>query len=177
MRGYSYARVLTQDGGSKGLMMKCRSFPVLVIAAFLAGCSAYHGARESLPADAGQRLTLRIDDARAAERAAEESALDLLSRWRSGAAPEDVDRLDVRSRDLARRVLAAEDVPAAGQGSDLAEVQRLRSRADRLRDVVASIRAGEDSARDSLNEWLSYLTGTRGKKKAAALGPRLGRIV
>jgi hypothetical protein len=137
--------------------MKRPSF-VLMVAVIMGGCSVYHDARDALPADTRERLSLRLTEARAAEQAAVECASKLAVEHGIGES-EEVDRLDLRARELDRRVLSAEDVSTTLAEPDRADVRRLRVRADQLLEAVRAIKANDASGRQLLTQWLNESTG------------------
>jgi hypothetical protein len=132
--------------------MKTGSFLGLALAVLLTGCSAYHAARSSLPADGRERVTLRLRDAQDAERAALESVEVWIQQPEPGMGV-GADRVEMRSRELERRVLAARDAAASTSVSetDLREIDRLGRRAEDLLEAVRNARTGEEGkARGSL---------------------------
>ena len=127
----------------------------IVLAPLLLGaCSAYHSAREALPADAAARLDQRLAEARSAETAALDVARPMASA--DAPSPESVDRLDLNARELTRRILAAEDVDFPGMTTaQSTELTRLRKQSSTLTDIVALFRSGgADAATRALRDLL-----------------------
>jgi hypothetical protein len=128
-----------------GVYMKLLSLLLTIVLAplLLGSCSAYHSARESLPADAAARLDQRLAEARSAETAALDVAQALAGT--PAPSPESVDRLDLKARELTRRVLAAEDVDFPGlTTAQSTELSRLRKQSSTLTDLVSLFRSGDN---------------------------------
>ena len=111
------------------------------------GCqSIYQQTQALLPANPGDQLALRVEEARRAEKSADAANGKLDARLAEGlsgdAISADVDRLEAAAHDLDRRVAAARDVAARQTPpADLAaEIRRLDQRGRSLLQRVKSLR-------------------------------------
>lgn len=104
------------------------------------------------PADASDRLRLRIEEAQQAEQRAAQAAITLREQVAQDAnvhrIESDIDRLEQASLDLKRRVAAARDAAADDELKEqlIAELDRLEQRAAQFLEEVRQMR-GNTSAR------------------------------
>jgi len=113
-----------------------------------AGCQGiYHESEEIYPPDAVDRLNLRMDQARQAQKQADQAAAQLQDRATKGVAgnnlDSDVDRLEMAAREFGRRMAAVTDALAdCGQPDQFtAEIERLRQRCSQWLETVQLIRS------------------------------------
>jgi hypothetical protein len=126
-----------------------RSFLLLILATGLggAGCGGiYRDSSKIYPADPNARLRLRIDQARQAEKRAEQAAARLRDRFAEGLGGEqlapDVDRLEMAAHEFDRCVAAVSDAAVNCEEADkaAAEVDAMRQRAAQLLEAIQRIR-------------------------------------
>jgi hypothetical protein len=117
------------------------------------GCnSIYHRVQKELPPEPGAQLTVRVEEARRAEKVAAQAGsklrADLARRLPGEAIQADMDRLEMVALDLQRRAAAARDVAASSKGNpELAsEVERLDQRSKAWLDFVQVARKSDPAA-------------------------------
>ena len=101
-----------------------------------------------MPPDAGERLDLRLKEARAADRRARDAARQLLLLLQQGANGDVIrvgfDRLQKESLELGRRTLTVRDELGAGvHASENLEIEALTNKAETWRQFIVESRSAE----------------------------------
>jgi hypothetical protein len=127
---------------------------LIAISTLGCGCSSiYHRTRAHIPPEPMAELSLRVAEARRAERLAQHAGVKLLENLRGGELPSitqsDFDRLEAATVELERRVLAADNaLEQTGGPPDVAEeIDRLRRQWSVWWTYVEANRATDSASR------------------------------